>query len=142
MGQDQHDNVRGSQRRSDRFELFYYERVGDDRYYLRFTRLALYLILGLTLVPIAGLFVFFLAGVDDAPPPVIRIDDPRYTPYPMPTLDVKPPPTLPTPRGKGAGASAPGRRRSPSPSPTPSATPAELPSPSLTQSPTPPGLPH
>lgn len=119
MSRNERDTPEARPPRRDRFALFFYEPVGDQ-YRLRVTRFALCLILGLTVVPIAGLLVFFLAGGDDPPPPVIRIDDPRYTPFPMPTL---PPPTFATPPGQGAGANAPASRRSPSPSPTPSETP-------------------
>jgi hypothetical protein len=45
-------------RRGGRFELFFYEQVGT-RYYLRFTRLALVLIVCLTIVPIVAIFAFF-----------------------------------------------------------------------------------
>ena len=46
-------------RRSSRFELFFWEQVGS-RYYLRFTRLAFYLIVGIAVVPAALLVTLFI----------------------------------------------------------------------------------
>jgi hypothetical protein len=48
-----------SQKHASSFELFFYEQVGS-RYYLRFTRFALVLIVGLTFLSIIMIFVLFL----------------------------------------------------------------------------------
>jgi hypothetical protein len=55
-------------RRGGRFELFFYEQIGT-RSYLRFTRLALVLIVCLTVIPMVAIFALFLtqshANVDN-----------------------------------------------------------------------------
>jgi hypothetical protein len=48
-------------RRRHRFELFYFERKGEgDRYYLRFTGLALILVVCLTVIPTAAICALYL----------------------------------------------------------------------------------
>jgi hypothetical protein len=43
-----------------RFELFFYGQVVRTRYYLRFTRLALALVVCLTVIPAVAIFALFL----------------------------------------------------------------------------------
>ena len=59
MESDEFNGQAGPSRRGGRFELFFYERVGT-RYYLRFTRLALALVVCLTVVPAVAIFALFL----------------------------------------------------------------------------------
>jgi hypothetical protein len=102
------------------FELFYYERRGS-RYYLRMTRVALLLVVGLTLISIAGLLILFFVqrsdGVTDVnvnistPPsdvhyPPVTIQQPSLPPNPrrairQPKAAQPPSPTLPSPVRNG-----------------------------------------
>jgi hypothetical protein len=60
MQSDEFNGQAGRNRnRVGRFELFFYEQVGT-RYYLRFTRLALLLIVCLTVIPMVAIFALFL----------------------------------------------------------------------------------
>lgn len=118
------------QRRGGRYELFFYERVGT-RYYLRFTRLALVIIVCLTAVPIAAIFVLFLTQSHaDLKNVNIDVRAPERAPGTYPQLIQPPPPAaLPTPSKAGrsprAGAptrqapAAPGQNANAPPTPTP-----------------------
>src|SRR5215210_875163 len=53
-------------RRSRRFELFFYEQVGT-RYYLRFTRLALILVVCLTVIPCVAILALYYQQSRAAP---------------------------------------------------------------------------
>jgi hypothetical protein len=106
------------------FELFYFEQIGS-RTYLRFTRLTLFLIVGLTVLSVLLLFALFLSnrrgGREDVD---INVVAPTATPqdYNKPVLQrAAPGPTPPKVR-KPLGASV-----LPSPSLTPSPTPARTP---------------
>jgi hypothetical protein len=127
--------------RGGRFELFFYEQVGT-RYYLRFTRLALILIVCLTVIPMVAILALFyteshadLENVNinirshpGAPGNDVRLIIQQPPPAPMPT----PPkagrsqrggePTRQTPAAPASNANAP-----PTPSPTPSPTPPRPP---------------
>jgi hypothetical protein len=122
-------------RRGARFELFYFEQVGA-RSYLRFTRLALLLVVGLTVVSAAMLFALFLWNIDDKPedinlnitvPPAARRDygKPFILPAPLPSS----PPRVIQRRMPAA--------RTPRLPLDPTAKDGKLPTPSTTTSPTP-----
>jgi hypothetical protein len=128
-------------RRGGRFELFFYEQVGT-RYYLRFTRLALLLIVCLTVIPMVAICALFfteshadlenvninIRSQPGAPGNDVRLIIQQPAPAPMPT----PPkagrsqrggePTRQTPAAPGSNANAP-----PTPSPTPSPPPPRPP---------------
>jgi hypothetical protein len=83
-------------RRTPRFELFFWEQVGS-RYYLRFTRLALLLLVGIIVIP-ALLLVALFSWDQRHPAPAVNIDFGKPTPLPtMPTPITLPSP-LPPPR--------------------------------------------
>src|SRR5215210_6667756 len=138
---DFNDPARRSRHRGGRFELFFYERIGT-RYYLRFTRLALLLVVCLTVIPmVAILALFFTESHADlenvninirahpgAPGNDVRLIIQQPPPAPMPTLPKAGrsqrggEPTRQTPAAPGVNANAP-----PTPSPTPSPTPPRPP---------------
>jgi hypothetical protein len=106
------------------FEMFYFEQIGS-RTYLRFTRLTLFLIVGLIVLSILLLFVLFLSNRRGRPEEVdINVVAPTATPqdYNKPVL--QPAPSGPTPPKviKPPRAGVP-----PSPSPIPSPTLARTP---------------
>jgi hypothetical protein len=122
--------------RGRRFELFFYEQVGT-RYYLRFTRLALGLVVCLTVIPAAAIFaIFFTQSRVDFEDVNVNIRTPPSAPanYGSPIIQSQPPimPTAPkagrSPRGverirqppaaPNVNANAP-LTTSPTPSPTP-----------------------
>jgi hypothetical protein len=128
---DQNIPEKRDSRRGGRFELFFYEQVGA-RYYLRFTRLALVLIICLTVIPVAAIFAIFFtqSRVDFEDVNVNVRGEPRE---PGNYNRIIPAPPLPTPRvsrsprgdlsrqtpaasGSNSNASLTG---SPTPSPTP-----------------------
>ena len=124
----------GHGRSGGRFDLFYYERVGE-RFYLRLTPLAAALVIGLTLLSIAGIaiFYFYNSGRMRRTPDVnIRVADPPAAPATQNTIIVpaKPVPqprvVTPTPQvmkdGRGQGVS-PTPRSSPNAEATPVKTP-------------------
>lgn len=78
--------------------LFYYERVGS-RYYLRFTRLTVMLVVGLTVISIAALLVFFLSNHRNPPKEVnVTITIPESSPNPPTQTIIQPAPVRqPTP---------------------------------------------
>lgn len=127
-------NVQGEsnpQRR--RFELFFYEQIGA-RYYLRFTRLALVLIVCLTVIPALAIFGIFLTQSHaDLENVNINIRTAPQAPGNYPQLIKAPPPApMPTPpkAGRSPRGGEPARQTpvtpglnthtSPTPSPTPS----------------------
>jgi hypothetical protein len=137
MSQDQQDKPSDRGRRHDRFELYFYEKVGD-RYYLRITRFSLYLMIGLAAVGMPFLLLMdSRSGVDNVNVQIGPRDTSKDRP--PPTFEPIPLRNFGTPAGQGAGAATPSRRRRPSPTPTPPATPAALPRPDPTRSPSPPG---
>ena len=87
-------------RRGRRFELVFWEKVGT-RYQLRFTRLALVLVVCLTVIPAAAIFaIFFTQSRVDFEDVNVNIRTPPSAPrnYGSPIIQTQPPPTLPTPR--------------------------------------------
>ena len=121
--------------RGSKFELFFYEQVGT-RYYLRFTRLALVLVVCLTVIPILALFALFLTQRHaDLKNVNVDITVPSQAPGNYGAPIVQPTVAMPTPlkagrsqRGEGAARpmpTAPGLNtnaplpQSPTPSPTP-----------------------
>lgn len=133
MGHDE----QSAERRSNRFELFFYEKVGS-RFYLRFTKLALLLIVCLTVVPIALIFTLFLWNQNKGFENInINIRSPTPDSHVYPTIQPVPRPPAPPRVGKQLGTSEPPRQAplvpngnaggSLTPSPTPSPTPAMSP---------------
>jgi hypothetical protein len=121
-----------------RFELFFYERVGT-RYYLRFTRLTLVLVVCLTVVPAVAIFALFLtqSRVDLENVNInVRVAPRAPGNYGAPIIQ-PPPATMPTPpkpsRSQGAGEparqtpAAPGQNNNAPPTPTPSPAPPRPP---------------
>ena len=121
-----------------RFELFFYEQVGT-RYYLRFTRLALILVVCLTVVPAVAILALFLTqrhAVLENVNVNVRVapqSPGNYAPI------IPPPAALPTPpkAGRSPRVGEPARQTPaapalnangpPAPSPTPSPTPPRPP---------------
>lgn len=92
--------VNGHGRSGGCFDLFYYERVGE-RFYLRLTPLAAALVIGLTLLSIAGIaiFYFYKSGHIRRTPDVnIRVADPPATPAIQSTIIVPAKPLPQPPR--------------------------------------------
>ena len=125
--------------RSGRFELFFYEEVGS-RYYLRFTRLALLLIVCLTLIPILLLFTLYVSRRRGDPKNVnveIVVPTPAPHDYNKPIIQPAMPPSTPPKVSKQPGTGVPPRHTpivpngnaggSFTPSPTPSPTPVRPP---------------
>jgi hypothetical protein len=137
------NDVNGSSRRDAkrrRFELFFWEKVGT-RYHLRFTRLALALVVCLTVIPAAAIFaIFFTQSRVDFEDVNVNIRTPPSAPrnYGSPIIQTTTPvmpaapkagrsprpvePIRQTPAAPGSNAAAP-----PTPSPTPSPTPPKPP---------------
>jgi hypothetical protein len=127
----EHDSRRGG-----RFELFFYEQVGT-RYYLRFTRLALLLVVCLTVIPmLAILALFFTQSRVDLENVNINIRSQPQSPGNDVRLIIQqPPPPAPMPTPPKAGRSqrggeptrqtpaAPGLNNNAPPTPTPSPMP-------------------
>lgn len=140
MRPDEFNEPPGRGRRGDgRFELFFYEQVGV-RYYLRFTRLALLLVVCLTVIPAAAIFALFLTNSRaDLEVVNVNIRTPPSAPANYGSLIIQtPPPVMPTvpkvsrsPRGGDPARQTPNALSSnanapPTPSPTPSPTPRPL----------------
>jgi hypothetical protein len=126
-----------SRHRGGRFGLFFWEKVGT-RYQLRFTRLALVLVVCLTVIPAAAIFaIFFTQSRVDFEDVNVNIRTPPSAPrnYGSPIIQTPPPPVMPavpkasrsprggepirqTPAAPGSNADAP-PTLSPTPSPTP-----------------------
>jgi hypothetical protein len=137
---EQNITERRDSRRGGRFELFFYEQVGT-RYYLRFTRLALVLVVCLTVVPAVAILALFLthsrADLENVNINV-RVAPRELGNYP-PLIQQPPAVPLPTPRkaSRSPRLGEPGRQtltapalnaNAPlTPSPTPSPTPPRLP---------------
>lgn len=100
----------GHDRSSNRFDLFYYEKVGE-RFYLRLTPLATALILGLTLLSIAGMVFLFFYNSGRALPMTdvnVRGANPPAAAVPQNTIIM---PAKPTPRPPRAVTPTPQIRR-------------------------------
>jgi hypothetical protein len=83
-----------------KFELFFFENVGGGRTYIRFTRLAVILIIGLTVVSLASILIIFMlrSQPSDAAPVNVNISVPPATPYSANTPIIRqPPPQSPPP---------------------------------------------
>jgi hypothetical protein len=144
MRPDEFDEPPARGRRGGRFALFFYEqdRQGGTRYYLRFTSLALVLIVCLTVIPVAAIFaIFYTQSRVDFEDVNVNIRIPPSAPrnYGSPIIQTTTPPVMPavpkagrsprpiepirqTPAAPIMNADAP-----PSPSPTPSPTPPKPP---------------
>jgi hypothetical protein len=123
---DQHDPAdRGRASRAGRFQLFYFEKIGSSRTYLRFTRLTLFLIVGLIVLSILLLFALFLSKGRGCPEDIdVNVVAPTATPYDYnkPVLRRATPGPTPPKVIKQPSAGVP-----PSPSPTPSPAPTRTP---------------
>jgi hypothetical protein len=128
--------------RGSRFELFFWEQDGTTRYYLRFTRLALVLVVCLTVIPVAAIFaLFFTQSRVDFEDVNVNIRTPPSAPrnYGSPIIQTTTPPVMPaapkagrSPRGGETRRQTPAAPVSnanapPTPSPTPSPTPPRSP---------------
>lgn len=101
-----------------RFDLFFYERVGE-RFYLRLTPLAAALILGLTLLSIAGIVFLLFYNSGRARPMTdvnVRGADPPAATAPQNTIII---PARPTPRPPRVVTSTPRAKRGEGVSPSP-----------------------
>jgi hypothetical protein len=140
MSPDERNIPEGSNRRHrGRFDLFYFEQVGP-RSYLRFTRLALFLILCLIIVPMAALLALFAWNRRDRPKDVdvnITVPTPKPHDYSKPIIQpTTPAPAPPRVIQQHIPAATPPRMpsappvdddRLSTPSPTPSPTPVRTP---------------
>lgn len=133
---DQHTYGEGRHDRSSRrFDLFYYEKVGE-RFYLRLMPLAAALVIGLTLLSIAGIALFYFYNSGRARRLIdvnIRVADPPAAPATQSTIIVpaKPPPPPPrvvTPTPKSMKVET-GQGASPTPHPSPNTEAAPVKSP-------------
>lgn len=93
---DDKDNEVSAPRQKRRFELFFFESV-NGRTYLRFTRLAVALIIALTVIPLAALLILFLSrpAVDDTKVDVTIRPRPDSTSTNGPIIKQPPPQRLP-----------------------------------------------
>lgn len=98
MRSDEQSNPDDSQMPRRRFELFYFERVGS-RSYLRFTRLTVILIIGLTVVSLGSILVLFLisAKPGDSSPVNVNIAVPSQSPFSPDKPIIRQPPPAPLP---------------------------------------------
>lgn len=129
-------DVRGKSQpqRSRRFELFFYEQEqGGTRYYLRFTRLALVLVVCLTAIPAVAIFALFLTQSHaDLENVNVNVRVAPRVPGNYPQLIPAPPATMPTPPkpGRSPRGGEPARQTPATPGlnantpPTPSPTPS------------------
>lgn len=138
MHPNEHDiPERRAPRRSGRFALFYFEQIGS-RYYLRFTRLAVFLVVVLTVVPMAAIFSLFLRqrnrdseniNVNITAPTPGGLEYPAIRPLPPPPTPPKviqqPVPGMQTRQTPSVPAGNDNKMSTPSPttSPTPARTP-------------------
>lgn len=132
-------------RRGGRFELFFYERVGT-RYYLRFTNLALVLVVCLTVIPCVAILALYYKQSRAAPEDAnvnIRVEPrppanygtivmPPPVAMPPPVVMPSPPKVSRSPRGGEPARktpAAPGLNANTrlTPTPTPSPTPPRPP---------------
>jgi hypothetical protein len=136
----QHDSVeRDRGRRAGGFQLIYFEQVGS-RHHLRFTRLALLLIVCLILIPILLLFTLYLSRKRSGPRDVdvdIVVPTPVPRDYNKPIIQpAAPPPTPPKVRQPGAGVPPQQTPLAPNGNANGSFTPSPTPSPTLARPPT------
>ncbi len=140
MPSDDFDEPGGRGRhRGGRFELFFLEQVGGSRYHLRFTRLALILVVCLTVIPCAAILTLYYkqsrAQPEDvninirvaprAPDINPRLIQPAPPATPPPKVGISPrvgEPARQTPTASTMNANAP-----PTPSPTPAPAPPRPP---------------
>ena len=132
--------ARHKQRRGGSFELFYFEQVGS-RHYLRFTRLALLLIVCLILIPILLLFTLYLSRKRGHPTNVdvdIVVPTPVPRDYNKPIIQPAAPPPTPPKVNRQPGAGVPPRQTplAPNGNANGSFTPSPAPSPTLARPPT------
>jgi hypothetical protein len=134
------NDVNGSSRHDTRrrgFELVFWEQVGTQ-YKLRFTRLALALVVCLTVIPALAIFAIFLTQSHADLENVninVRIAPPAPGNYPQ-LIKAPPPAAMPTPPkvGRSPRGGDPARQTPPTPGlnantpPTPSPTPSPSPS--------------
>jgi hypothetical protein len=118
--------------------VFFYDQVGN----LRFTRLAVILIVCLIVIPVAAILaIFFTQSRVDFEDVNVNIRTPPSAPrnYGSPIIQTQPPPTLPTPRvSRSPRGVEPIRQTPTAPNVNASAPPTPTPTPSPT-SPGPPG---
>ena len=131
---DEHHPRRGG------FQLFYLEQIGP-RHYLRFTRLALILIVCLTLIPIVLLFALYLSRKRSGPKNVnveIVVPTPAPHDYNKPIIQPAAPPPTPPKVSTPPGAGVPPRETPIAPNGNASGmfTPSPTPSPVLARPPT------
>ncbi len=125
---------RGRQR-GGRFQLFFLEQVGGSRYQLRFTRLALILVVCLTVIPCAAILTLYYKQSRAQPEDVnINIRVAPRAPDINPRLIQPAPPATPPPKvGISPRAGEPARQTPTAPTknanapPTPSPTPSPAP---------------
>jgi hypothetical protein len=138
MRPNEYDNPAGGEtRRRRKFELVFYEHIGT-RYHLRFTRLALVLVVCLTVIPAAAIFaIFFTQSRVDFEDVNVNIRTPPSAPrnYGSPIIQSQPPPTLATPRVSRSPRGGEPARQTPA---APNVNANAPPTPSPTLSPTPP----
>jgi hypothetical protein len=134
------NRLSGRNPRRSRYELFFWEKTGT-RYSLRFTRLALLLVVCLTVIPAAAILaIFFTRSRVDFEDVNVNIRTPPSAPrnYGSPIIQSQPPPTLATPRVSRSPRGSDPARQTPAapnlnanapltPSPTPSPTPPKPP---------------
>ncbi|MDT5271178.1 MAG: hypothetical protein QOH49_3364 [Acidobacteriota bacterium] len=139
MRSDKFDEPAGhGQHRGGRFELFFYEQVGT-RYYLRFTRLALLLIVCLTVIPMVAICaLFFTESHADLENVNINIRSQSQAPGNDVRLIIQAPPLAPMPTPPKAGRSQKGGEPTRQMPAAPGVNANALPTPSPTPSPTPP----
>ena len=128
----------GHVRRGGSLGLFYLEKIGP-RHYLRFTRLALLLIVCLVLIPILLLFTLYLSRKRGGPKDVnVDIVVPTQAPYNYNKIQpAAPPPTPPKVSGQpGVGASPRQTPLAPNGNASGSFIPSPMPSPTLARPPT------
>jgi hypothetical protein len=145
MSRNERDTPEARRQRRDRFELYYYERVGD-RYYLRITRFAVYLTLALLVFAMTVLYLDGRRSRQHADEMNRKLGAPSGAPQNQPAQEpgARAAPSTPqlTRQDTGSGA-GPGRRLpSPTPSPTVAVTPDDLPSPGPARSQAPPRPPN
>ncbi len=111
----------GPGRNGGRFDLFYYEKVGE-RFYLRLTPLAAGLLLGLTLLSVAGILLLFLYNSNKSRPADnvnVQITTPPAAPTPLNPIILPAKPAPSPPRVITPAPPSPAGNGSPRVSPTP-----------------------
>lgn len=130
------ESAKGTQHRHGRFELFFYEQVGT-RYYLRFTSLALILVICLIVIPVTAILAIFFtqSRVDFEDVNINMRGEPRAPGNYNHIIPAPPPPPIPTPRVSRSPRDADPSRLMPA---APGFNANAPPIPSQTPSPTPP----